>query len=312
MAYQYFHNLGMEGRRGFIALGEAYHGDTIGSVSLGGIGTFHRIFGPLLFEVDFVDTPNQFRNPDAGEGGRNVLAQIDRLLSDRPGHYCAVAVEPLVQGAAGILTHPEGFLAGVRQITRDHGVLMIADEVATGFCGTGRLFACEQEDVCPDLMSLGKRLTGGYLPVAATMAGEEIFDAFCGDIAESKTFFHGHTFTGNALGCAAALASVDLIFSSGLLDRLDEKIDLMGRRLAELEGHPQVADVRRRGMMAGVELKTDMERAGAAVCLAARERGIIIRPLGDVVVLMPAPAMDMDTLDRLMTGAVETIREFFS
>lgn len=316
MAYQYYRNLGQRRRR-FLALRGGYHGDTIGSVSLGGIETFHRIFQPLLFETTFVDSPNPYRHAAGPNAAGLVLDQIRGALAAAPNEYCAVIVEPLIQGAAGMVTHPEGFLASVRRITSAAGVLLIADEVATGFCRTGKLFACMHEDVSPDLMCLGKGLTGGYLPVAATMATQKIFDTF---LPEGNTFYHGHTFTGNALGCAAAAASIDLIFESRMLDTLGEKADLISRRLAELAEHPNVGDIRQRGMMAGIELVADREakrpfdpaRAVAAdVCLRARERGLIIRPLGDVVALMPAPAMDAATLGRMMTAVTETVNEYF-
>ncbi len=321
MAYQFFYNKGEKKRNRFLALANSYHGDTIGSVSLGGIETFHKIFEPLLFDVTFIDSPNPYHHPAGEQAGQVVLRQLDEMLTENPGQFCAMVIEPLVQGAAGILTHPAGFLAGVREITRKHGVLMIADEVATGFCRTGKLFACEHENVSPDLMCLGKGLTGGYLPVAATLASQEIFDGFCGEIADGRTFYHGHTFTGNALGCAAAIASVDLIESSGLLRTLPIKIDTIRDRLEELAGHDNVGDIRQCGMMVGIELVADARkrwafdsnlRTGAAVCLAARKRGLIIRPLGDVIVLMPAPAMDLDTLDRMLTITIETIKEYFA
>jgi adenosylmethionine-8-amino-7-oxononanoate aminotransferase len=320
MAYQFWHNRGETKRTRFIALRDSYHGDTIGSVSVGGIEEFHRIFHPLLFETDFVDTPNPYHNAAGEADGRGVLAEIDRLLESQPQSYCGVIVEPLVQGAAGMLTHPEGFLAGVREISRRRGVLMIADEVATGFCRTGRLFACEHESVCPDLMCLGKGLTGGYLPVAATMATREVFDAFLGEAAEGRTFYHGHTFTGNALGCAAAVASVDRIFSSGLLESLPAKVALLRDRLGRLRGHPHVGDIRQCGLMAGIELvrRRDPDepfdakrRVARSLCLAAREHGLIIRPLGEVVILMPAPAMDLSTLGRMMDAVEATFATFF-
>jgi adenosylmethionine-8-amino-7-oxononanoate aminotransferase len=277
------------------------------------------MFRPLLFEATFADSPSPYHHPAGVHAGDRVLEQIDRALGERPGEYCAVIVEPLVQAAGGIRTQPEGFLRQVRRLTRKHGVLMIADEVATGFCRTGKLFACDHEAVTPDLMCLGKGLTGGYLPVAATLATAEVFEAFCGDGA-GRTFFHGHTFTGNALGCAAGVASVDLIFSSRLLEALPAKVNLMAARLKELAGHPHVGDIRQCGLMVGIELVADRDaqtpfeparRVGAEVCRLARYRGLMIRPLGDVVVLMPAPAMDTDTLGRMMSAAVETIVEYF-
>jgi adenosylmethionine-8-amino-7-oxononanoate aminotransferase len=320
MAYQFYRNQGRSRPR-FLALRYGYHGDTIGSVSLGGIETFHRLFSPLLFETTFVDCPNPYHHPAGDEAGRVVLDQIDRTLSERPSEYCAMVVEPLVQAAAGILTHPAGFLSGVRELTKRHDVLLIADEVATGFCATGKIFACRHEGVSPDFLCLGKRLTGGYLPVAATLTTRRIFDAFCGELDEGRTFCHGHTFTGNALGCAAAVASVDLIFSSGLPESLPEKVSRVRERLNELRDHPNVGDIRQCGLMVGIELVADRatrrffepnRRTGAAVCLAARNHGIIIRPLGDVVVLMPAPAIDGETLDRLLGGVIRTIHEYFA
>lgn len=321
MAYQFYRNRGQARRHRFLALAQSYHGDTIGSVSLGGINTFHRIFKPLLFEATFVDSPNPYHHPAGDEAGEIVLQQVDDLLATSAGEFCAVIVEPLVQGAAGILTHPAGFLRGLRELTHKHDVLLIVDEVATGFCATGKLFACRHEGVSPDLMCLGKRLTGGYLPVAATLTTRKVFDAFCGDASEGRTFYHGHTYTGNALGCAAAIASIDRIESSGLLEKLPKKVELVANRLTGLKQHPNVGDIRQCGLMVGIELVADKnevkkfdpkERIGAKVCFAARSRGAIIRPLGDVVILMPAPAMDTDTLDKLLTITLETIHDYFA
>ena len=314
MAFQYYRNIGQAKRRRFIALRDGYHGDTLGAVSVGGVEAFHKLFGPLLFEATFVDTPNAYYNPAGADG---TLEQIDRALAAHAGEYCAVILEPLIQAAGGMLTHPAGFLRKLRELTRRHDVLLIADEVATGFCRTGRLFACEHEGVGPDMLCLGKGLTGGYLPVAATMTTPRIFDAFRGEPEEGRTFYHGHTFTGNALGCAAAMASIDLIFSSGLLATLGDKVELIGRHLRPLADHPNVGDIRQCGMMVGIELVRD--RAGkkpfapsrgsaAAVCREAVRRGLMIRPLEDIVVLMPAPAMDSPTLERMMNITVEAIR----
>jgi len=320
MAFQYYRNLGQAERRRFLALREGYHGDTIGSVSVGGIMTFHSIFRPLLFETTFVDSPNPYHHPSGAEAGHAVLRQIDAELTECPGEYCGIIVEPMVQGAAGMLTHAPGFLRGLRELATRHDVLLIADEVATGFCRTGKLFACEHEQVRADLMCVGKSLTGGYLPVAATLATQRVFDAFCGPIEAGKTFFHGHTYTGNALGCAAANASIDLIFSSNLPASLPGKAEQIARRLAPLASHPRVGDIRQCGLMVGIELVADRDgrrpfnpdlRIGRDVCLWARRYGVIIRPLGDVVVLMPAPGMDASTLDRLLSAVVETVNEYF-
>jgi len=320
MAFQYFHNRGEPERRRFIALRGGYHGDTLGAVSVGGIETFHSIFRPLLFDTAFLDSPNPYHHPAGDQAGQAVCRELELLLDEFPGEFCAVILEPIIQGAGGMLTHTPGFLSDVRRITKAHDVLLIADEVATGFCRTGKLFACEHENVAPDIMTLGKGLTGGYLPVAATLTTQELFDAFLGPPNEHKTFYHGHTFTGNALGCAAAVASIDLIFESKLLDSLDAKVELIRSKLAPLVEHPNVGDVRQAGMMVGIELVADKSakrpfepalRTGAEVCFRARRRGVLIRPLGDVVVLMPAPAMDAETLGRLLDAVVDTICEFF-
>ena len=320
IAFQYYHNLGQSRRTKFVAFRSGYHGDTIGAVSVGGIDAFHRIFGPLLFETHFVDSPNPYRHPAGAESGAVVLRQLDDLLERHGGEICAVLVEPLIQCAGGMLTHPEGFLRSLRDLTRRHAVLLIADEVAVGFCRTGTLFACEAEAVAPDILCLGKCLTGGYLPVAATLTTQELYDGFLGEIAEGRTLYHGHTFTGNALGCAAAVASFDLIFANGVLEAVPQKAALIAQRLERLREHPHVGDIRQRGMIVGIELVADRatkqpldpaRRTGAAVCLAARDRGIITRPLGDVVTLMPAPAMDIETLTRLVDGIVATIEEYF-
>jgi len=319
MAFQYYRNIGQAERKRFIALRHGYHGDTIGSVSLGGIDTFRQVFAPLLFDATFVETPNAYYHPAGKQGGSAVLRQVDAELSAAAGEYCAVVVEPLIQGAAGMLTHPPGFLAALRELTAKHDVLLVADEVATGFCRTGKLFACEHENVSPDIMCLGKGLTGGYLPVAATLTTQTIFDAFCGEAIEGKTFYHGHTYTGNALGCAAAVASIELIFESKLLESLRDKISVIRDVLGRLADHPHVGDIRQCGMMVGIELVRDRQhkrrfdpvrRVGAAVCKAARAQGVITRPLGDVVVLMPAPAMDAGTLGRLLDAIVATIEDY--
>ncbi len=318
MAYQYYQNTGRPRSR-FMALREGYHGDTIGAVSIGGIDPFHRLFRPLLFATTFVDSPNPYHHRDGDGAADTVLAQVEQALSQGAGQYCAVIVEPLIQAAAGMLTHSAVFLRGLRETTRRHGVLLIADDVATGFGRTGTMFACDQAAITPDLMCLGKGLTGGYMPVAATLATQEIFDAFLGPRQEGKTFYHGHTFTGNALGCAAAVASIDLIASRGLLAALPAKIEFIRGRLAALADHPHVGDIRQCGMMIGIELMADRtakhpfepaRRVGEAICRAALERGLIIRPLDDIVVLMPAPAMDAATLDRMITAVVETINEY--
>ncbi len=315
MAFQYWQNRGEKGRTRFVTLGDAYHGDTIGSVSLGGIELFHSIFHPLLFDSIKVPAPHCkrcSRGLRPADCALRCAAEVEEALSANSGTIAAVVVEPLVQGAAGIITHPHGFLERVREACDAHDVLLICDEVATGFGRTGRMFACEHEGVRPDLMCLAKGLSGGYLPLAATMATDEVFEAFLGEHHEARHFFHGHTYTGNALGCAAALASLEIFRHERVIESLGPK----GSRLAAaLE---PVFEVRQRGLMTGIELSEDPEadrpfaperRLGHQVTLAARRRGVIIRPLGDVVVLMPALAMTEEQIDELVTVTRQSIDE---
>jgi adenosylmethionine---8-amino-7-oxononanoate aminotransferase len=295
MAFQYWRQRGEERRSKFVALRMAYHGDTIGSVSVGGIDLFHSLYRPLLFDT---------LKAEPGD-----LAGMERLLAAHAGEVAAVIMEPLVQGAAGMLVHPEGYLRGIRDLCDRHGVLLILDEVATGFGRTGRMFACEHEDVAPDLLCVAKGITGGYLPLAATLTTERIYEGFLGEFEEFRTFFHGHTYTGNPLACAAALATLEVFEEERTLERLAPKIELLGELLEPLAAHPAVREVRRRGFMTGIEL-ADLPlsaRVGHRVTLEARRRGAIVRPLGDVVVLMPPLSIEESELRRLVQITAEAI-----
>jgi len=294
MAFQYWRQRGEERTR-FAALRMAYHGDTIGSVSVGGIDLFHSLYRPLLFDT---------LKAEPGD-----LGDMERLLAAHPGEVASVIMEPLVQGAAGMLVHPEGYLRGVRELCDRHGVLLILDEVATGFGRTGRMFACEHEDVAPDLLCLAKGITGGYLPLAATLATERIYEGFLGEFEEFRAFFHGHTYTGNPLACAAALATLDVFEEERTLERLGPKIELLGELLEPLAAHPAVHEVRRCGFMTGIELAEYPlpVRLGHRVTLEARRRGAIVRPLGDVVVLMPPLSIAEAELRRLVEITAEAI-----
>lgn len=294
MAFQYWRQRGEERPR-FVALRMAYHGDTIGSVSVGGIDLFHSLYRPLLF--------------DTLKASPGDLSEMDRLLAGHTGEVAAVIMEPLVQGAAGMLVHPSGYLRGVRELCDRHGVLLILDEVATGFGRTGRMFACEHEDVAPDLMCLAKGITGGYLPLAATLATERIYEGFLGEFEEFRTFFHGHTYTGNPLACAAALATLDVFEEERTLEALGPKIALLRDLLRPVAGSPAVREVRQCGFMVGIEL-SDFPlsvRMGHRVTLEARARGAIVRPLGDVVVVMPPLSISVGNLRRLVTITADAI-----
>lgn len=296
MAYQYHHQRGEWWRSGYICLTNSYHGDTIGAVSVGSIELFHSRYRPLLFETW------------AAQAGD--IDAMEALLVEHGSTVGAVIVEPLVQGAAGILLQPPGYLRAVRELCDRHGVFLICDEVATGFGRTGTMFACEQEEVSPDFLTLGKGLTGGYLPLAATLTTERVYDGFLGAHEDLKTFFHGHTYTGNPLACAAALATLQVFEEERTLAALAPKIARFAELLAEhVAPLGVVAQVRQKGMMVGIELVDHPVelRMGHRVTLAARERGAILRPLGDVVVLMPPLAISEAELAELVHIAAASI-----
>ncbi len=297
ISFQYQQQRGGEHvrRTRFVRLREAYHGDTIGSVSVGGIDLFHSTYRPLLFETHVVEPG------DAGD--------LERVLASHGEEVAGVIVEPLVQGAAGILLQPDGYLRAARELCDRHGVLLICDEVATGFGRTGTMFACEQESVAPDLMCLAKGITGGYLPLAATLASEEIYEGFLGNYEEFRTFFHGHTYTGNPLACAAAMANLDVFEQERTLERLQPKIALLAELLAGFAAMPEVAEVRQKGFMVGIDLgdHDDSLRMGHRVTIEARKRGAFIRPLGNTVVLMPPLSISEDELRELVAVARESV-----
>lgn len=310
LAVQYWYNVGRPEKREFIAFHEAYHGDTFGAISVGRMEAFHRPYLPMMFPVHFAPTPR------ANQGERS-LRELSSLLAKHHERIAAVSIEPIVQGAGGILVQPEGFLAGVRRLADQYGVLLICDEVATGFGRTGKMFAVEHEDVRPDLMTVAKGLTGGYLPLAATLATQRIFDAFLGTPSAGRTFFHGHTYTGNPLACAAALANLELMQRRDTVGNVARNAPALAGMLEPLQRLPHVGEIRQKGYMVGIELVKDKStrepfdpalRVGHAVCARVRERGVILRPLGDVVVLMPPPAMGVGDLERIV-GAVRAVLE---
>jgi adenosylmethionine---8-amino-7-oxononanoate aminotransferase len=302
MAFQYWQQrAGQHARRtSFVSLRDAYHGDTLGAVSVGGIDLFHSTYSPLLFDAHRVD-------PGDAE-------QLECMLDFHSEEVAAVIVEPLVQGAAGIRVQPPGYLRQVRELCDRHGVFLICDEVATGFGRTGTMFACEQERVAPDFLCLGKGLTGGYLPLAATLTTERVYAGFLGAPEDACTFFHGHTFTGSPLACAAALANLDAFESEHTLLRLQPKIRMLGELLDEVAAMAEVAEVRGRGFMAGIDLGEHHPsiRLGHRVVLEARRRGAIVRPLGDVIVLMPPLSISKADLRRLVEIVAESIRVAFA
>jgi len=296
-SFQYWQLRGRASKQRFLRLTDAYHGDTLGAVGVGGIELFHRIFGPLLVQSIPIPSP-------AGTDGSAALARVEQELELRAYEIAAFVIEPLVQGAAGMLVHPPGFLRAVAELCRRYHVHLIVDEVATGFGRTGRLFACEHEDVQPDFLCLAKGITGGYLPLAATLSTAEIYDAFLGARTELKHFFHGHTYTANPLACAVGIESLALLRESTLSSAQSLEAELAAA-LARIAALPGVREVRRRGWMIGIELT---ERA-FEVCARVRAHGVILRPLGEVVVWMPPLVLQRPELELLERATAAAIRE---
>ncbi len=289
MAFQYWQHRGQPHRKKFVAFTDAYHGDTLGAVSVGGIELFHRVYRPLTFEVVRVSRLEEL------PGGEDVAA---------------VCIEPLIQGAAGMKLWPAGMLRELRAWCDRTGALLIADEVMTGFGRTGKMFACEHEGVVPDLMALAKGLTGGYLPLAATLTTEEIFEAFLGEYAEFKTFFHGHSYTGNQLGCAAALANLEVFEHERTLENLQPKIAQMRDELQRYIPVECIRQVRQCGFIGAVEIGPFPveQQMGIRVCRAMRERGVLTRPLGNVIVIMPPYCITGEQLARVFDVLAESLR----
>lgn len=321
MAYQYWQLKGVTQKQKFVTLANAYHGDTVGSVSVGGIDLFHQIFGPLLFETIHAPSPCCYYctlSVQAGGCQSACIGAVEDILARQHGEIAAMVVEPLVQGAAGMLTQPPGYLRRIRELTRQYNVLLIVDEVATGFGRTGKMFACEHENVTPDIMTMAKGITAGYLPLAATVATNEIYQAFLGDRASERTFFHGHSYTGNALACAAALANLEIFKQEQIIAGLADKIAAAQKKLAGFADLTAVADIRQCGLMIGIELQADkLARTpfppelliGHRVSMLAREYGLIIRPLGDVVVFMPPLASTKADIEEMLDIIYRCIQE---
>lgn len=323
MAFQYHAHRGADPQQKnlFVSLSDAYHGDTIGAVSLGGIAAFHRVFGSLLFPSLKVPTPGAYRLPPGmsrEQYWKDCDETLERTLEEHHRRIAGFVIEPLVQGAAGMLVHPHGYLRRVRELTAQYGIPLIADEVFVGFGRTGTLFACEQESVVPDLLCIAKGLTGGYLPLAATLATDEIYNAFLDVPSAGKTFYHGHTYTGNQLGCAVALASCRLMDSNRVLDNVAVNQRLMHDWAERFRDHPHVGEIRQCGIILALELVQDRiqqtpfpsaARIGHQISLAAMQQDVLIRPVGDVLVVMPAPAMPQTILQRLLTATEQAIDE---
>jgi adenosylmethionine-8-amino-7-oxononanoate aminotransferase len=294
----------------YVHVAEGYHGDTLGAVSVGGIGLFHATYRPILLDTRMVSSPGVLASGQARpDRAAEVLAELRAVLDREGRQVCAVVIEPLVQAAGGMLTHDVSFVRGVRELCDAYGILLIADEVATGVGRTGRMWAVEHAGVTPDLLTCGKGLTGGYLPLSAVLATEGVYEAFLGSATSGRTFFHGHTYTANPLCCAAAIANLSLMAERDTVAHAARVGDRMGELLKGLDDDERVVEVRRAGTMTGIEVRPAGERTGFAICQAARRRGVWVRPLGDVVVLMPPLAIGADDLETLVGTVVECIAE---
>ncbi len=321
IAFQYCQQSGQKRKTRFARLSNAYHGDTLGSVSVGGIELFHEIYKPLLFESFEIPAPYQYRWPggdDPKRVAREALQKMEEVFQNHHEEIAAFIMEPLMQGAAGMIHHFPGYLAHARELTRKYNILLILDEVATGFGRTGTMFACEQEAVSPDILIVAKGITGGYLPLAATLVTDKIYQAFLGRHEDLKTFFHGHTYTANPLACSAALASLDLFKKNKILAKNRVKINWLQKRLQKFYSISIVGDIRQAGFMVGIELVRNKEtkepfavadKIGVRVIQKARRKGAILRPLGNVIVLMPPLSISKEELSKLLAITQESIEE---
>lgn len=321
MAFQYWQHKGKEKKTKFVYLENGYHGDTLGAVSVGGIDIFHSTFKPLLFESLRAPSYYCYRcplNKTFPSCGIACANELGKILEENHEEIVAVILEPYVQAAGGMIVSPQGYLKKVREYCDNYDVLMIVDEVATGFGRTGKMFACDYENVTPDMLVLGKGLTGGYLPLSATITTQEIYDEFLGNYEEFKTFFHGHSYSGNPLSCAASLGNLEAFKNNDTLIKLQEKIDFLEDELKEFNSLEHVGNVRNKGFMVGIELVEDKKskksydaklKMGWQVTDKAMEDGVLIRPLGDVVVLMPPIGIEMEDLKKLVKVTYKSIKE---
>lgn len=321
IAFQYFQHRKETKKIKFISFIHSYHGDTIGAMSVGGVELFCETFSPLLFSTLKVPAPYCYRchlNLVYPSCKMKCTEELEKTVSLHQKETCALIIEPLVQGAAGMIMQPPGFLKKVRALCTKYNILMIADEVATGFGRCGKMFAVEEENVSPDILCLAKSLTGGYLPLAATLVTEEIYSAFLGNYSEKKTFFHGHTYTGNQLACAAAISSLKIFKKEKVLKNLLPKIDYLKEGLQKFKGLKNVGDIRQRGLIVGIELVKDKktkkpypfeEKIGIKVMEMAREHKVILRPLGNVIVLFPPLCITKKELKILLEVTYLSIEE---
>ena len=308
MAFQYWLLKNKPNKQKFVSLKDGYHGDTLGAVSVGGIDIFHSTYKPLLFKSF------QISSYDSSD---RMVKELETILNEKSDEIAALIIEPYVQTAGGIKVAKEGYLKDVRNICNNYDVLLIIDEVATGFGRTGEMFACDHDKVTPDILVLGKGLTSGYLPLSATITTQDIFDTFLGDYEELKTFFHGHSYSGNPLSCATAIANLEIFDEEKTISKVKKTIKILEDELKEFKGLKHVSDIRNKGLMAGIDLKKDSnkniayelkERIGKKICDLARKEGVLIRPLGDTIVIMPPISINQKELKKLTKSIYKCIK----
>lgn len=325
LAFQYWKYKGKPAKEDFIHLGDSYHGDTIGAVSVGNVEIFHKAFKPLLFKSHHTTCPSYYHTnlpvKSEEEFLDYLLKELEDYLKEHADHTAAMIIEPLCQCAAGMLMQPRGFIAGVRRLTEKYEVLLIADEVAVGFGRTGKMFACENEGVKPDIMCLSKGITAGYMALGATIISDEIYNEFLGEPTEYKTFFHGHSYTGNQLACSVGVASLEIFKKDKVIEGLPPKIAVIERHFAKMAEMEFVGDARQYGMLGGIELMADKEKkvpfdpalqVAAGICTAARKYGLIIRPIGDVIVFMPPLVSTEEEIDEMLNRLEKAMDEVFT
>ncbi|HDD35765.1 MAG TPA: adenosylmethionine--8-amino-7-oxononanoate transaminase [Candidatus Desulfofervidus auxilii] len=321
MAFQYWQNIGRSEKKRFLSFHNAYHGDTLGAVGVGGISLFHQIYGDIV--VSSIKVPSAYcyrcpwnQKPESCD--KECFKAVEETIKTHAKELCAVIIEPIIQAAAGMIVWPKGYLKHLRKLCDEYEVLLICDEVATGFGRTGKMFACEHEKITPDFMVLSKGITGGYMPLAATLTTDKIYKAFYADYKELKTFFHGHSYTGNPLACSAALVNLELFEKNKVIEKLQSKIEELKKLLEKFWELPHVGDIRQAGFMVGIELVKDKKtkepfplewRIGRKVILLARKKGVIIRPLGDVIVILPPLSITKEELRFLCDVIYECIKE---
>ena len=325
IAFQYWQYKGKPEKQTFINLGDSYHGDTIGAVSVGNVEVFHKAYSPLLFKTHRFSCPSYYHTTLPVKNEKEfvdaLLKELEDYLKEHADTTAAMIIEPLCQCAAGMLMQPKGYIRGIRDLTKKYNVLLIVDEVAVGFGRTGLMWACDHEGVKPDMMCLSKGISAGYLPLGATMVTDEIYNAFLGEPTEYKTFYHGHSYTGNNLCCAAGLASLDIFKKDHVIENLPPKMEVIRQHFAKMNAMEFVGDARQCGMLGGIELMADKAKKvpfdaalqmGGGICQNARKYGLIIRNIGDVIVFMPPLCSTVDEIDAMLSRLEQSMDEIFA